>query len=772
MMGITLLKGLLQQNALLFKGILKISAGASFIILVIILLKKIIKDGFSPQWHYFVWLLVLIKLLLPFSITSSLSINNLLVDLPQSSVQPEPVNRIEQRFIPVQDSILPESEPIPKNPISPSQAWPGAEEARNWPHGIQPTYWELLGVLWLAGMLLVCCSGFYSYGKIRRNVESEGSDLAPWVQREFKSLLQEEGIMQRVRLQGVNSFYQPFVMGILRPRIILPTEIVNGLEEPQLRAILRHELQHIKWQDHSIRILMLLAQGLHWFNPLVWLAFHHMIRDCESACDARVIRKYSQEERREYAATLLKMASLKQQKVGLRGLAFGESNFRKRVMDVVKFKRYSMIARAASVMLVIVLGVTLLTEAKEPKTLKDVEPIIKPGIEQTFDQAVGEAVEGILEKILAEGQLSSDPYNYINEHQAVDDLVELGYAALDYMLGSFEKANEDGLREYVMAIACAKIIGVYDEERGIGINSGREWFYKYKEVIKPEEQFSLVDADRDLFLGEEIRDQIIYPNSIDTKDLEEVVSYYILARNRLRYYHLGEKAIEAHKIHRIEEKGNQVTLYMEVAFSWYGFENGYFTPVSGSGLTPVVMVLQQNEGHYEVVDYQEPMDGSMWGTSIRQLFPDDIAAIILANNKERIGELMEIQRMKARDYLQEIGRPDTEIKDFVDKDRDDQEKNRAIALVTNIRTFFPNWEGTTEILLGTGGKHPGAAIRALLETRCFEVEEGVYEVLLTKTWQAEINGTQPISYWRYRVTGGRMELIEEENNDDSIKIIK
>ncbi len=776
-MGVNLIKGLLHQNGIHFKLIVALSAGASLMVVVILLLKKAVGNRLSPQWHYGVWLLLLIKLLLPFSISSSLSMNNLLVHIKpvhgpvlQQVESASPDNPFDING----DTDALESQPLEiiekdqQNPIS------VPVETQNWPHRIKITNWEVGGGLWLIGMLSILFFYLYSYSKILRDIKTVGRPLEDWIQQEFLLLLKEKRPIQKVNLQGVQGFSQPFVIGIFHPTIILPLEAIQNLEASQLRAILRHEIEHIKWQDHGIRVLMLIAQAIHWFNPLIWFSFDRMIKDCESACDARVIKEYDEEMRREYAATLLLMAELQRSQIGSGVPAFGESNFRKRVIDVLRYKKYSIITTFVAVILIVLLGITLLTEPKEPLAATDREQ--KQGdkliSEETVDQALANEIENKLETILAGGdQLSSNPYAYISNSQAFEELVKLGEPALQYMVQSFKEVNEDSLREYIMAAACAKIMGIYDEKEGIAISSGREWFYKYVGVIDKGHQFHKIDADADLFPEQGEGKEVILPDGIDRGNIEEVVTNYLLARKRRSYYQ-GEKAIEAHKIHRIEEKEDYITLYMEVSFAWYGFENGYFTPVSGSGAIPTVMVLKESGDGYQVIDYQEAMDGGMWLESIKQMFPSDIAEMILGDDANTAEELRQLQQEKAAEYLTEINRSEAKIKERVDKYRDNKEKRRAITLVTNVQGDFPDWEGTKEILVRTGGKHPGAKVRVLLETSCTEGNDGTYEVLLQKTWDISINGIQPISYWKYKVTEDRMELVDSENNDGSVAAIE
>ena len=93
-------------------------------------------------------------------------------------------------------------------------------------------------------------------------------------------------------------------------------------------------------------------------------------------------------------------------------------------------------------------------------------------------------------------------------------------------------------------------------------------------------------------------------------------------------------------------------------------------------------------------------------------------------------------------------------------------------MVILMRKDFPDWEGSREILVNVGGKPPGLAVRVLLETTAEKINKDVYVVKLTKVWDIEIGGKQPVSTWTYKVSGDKVELIGYEDNDDMVEIIK
>ncbi|MHA5218766.1 M56 family metallopeptidase [Dysosmobacter sp. Phy] len=126
----------------------------------------------------------------------------------------------------------------------------------------------------------------------------------------------------------------PFVLGLFRPKIYLP----SALPEGERGYILLHERNHIRRLDHAVKLLAFLALCIHWFNPLVWLMFVLLGRDMEMSCDEAVMRKLGEAVRADYSASLLRLATGRKIIAGA-PLAFGEGDTRDRVVNVLKWKR-------------------------------------------------------------------------------------------------------------------------------------------------------------------------------------------------------------------------------------------------------------------------------------------------------------------------------------------------------------------------------------------------------------------------------------------------
>lgn len=147
----------------------------------------------------------------------------------------------------------------------------------------------------------------------------------------------------------------PFVIGVFKPKIYLPSQI----KESELEYVVLHEKTHIKRLDHVIKIVAFLVLCVHWFNPLVWLAFFLFGKDMEMSCDESVIKKLGYEIKKEYSNSLLSFATGKRV-ISATPLAFGEGDTKGRIKNLLSYKKPGFWVTAVLVLAVIILGVSLL----------------------------------------------------------------------------------------------------------------------------------------------------------------------------------------------------------------------------------------------------------------------------------------------------------------------------------------------------------------------------------------------------------------------------
>jgi len=198
---------------------------------------------------------------------------------------------------------------------------------------------DLIRDVWLVGTLL----GLAAYGFLYRRQAAYVKGCKPLygLQDEVQGLLRDLGIKRRVHLVQADRDTSPYVFGIFKARLVLPPEFENQLSSKDRLHVYRHEIMHVSHFDLLIKNLFALVVIFQWFNPLVWIGYGLFNRDIEMACDYRVIRAMTAQERASYGYTLLDYACYQQAN---RGLIFSQAFINKKLIKrriemVVKYKR-------------------------------------------------------------------------------------------------------------------------------------------------------------------------------------------------------------------------------------------------------------------------------------------------------------------------------------------------------------------------------------------------------------------------------------------------
>ena len=283
-----------------FLNVFNRSISASWMILAIVCLRLLFRKA-PKAWRCVLWGLVGVRLFLPFSLESVLSL------VPSREALPPEVVLSTKPMVNTGVQALDNA----VNPVF-SAAYTTAEIAIN-SNPLQR--WTFVsGNVWRIGMVLFGVYALFSYVRLKYRMR--------------EAVLYEGNVYQSERAAS------PFVLGILRPRIYIP----YGLGEVELRCVLAHERAHIAGRDYIWKPAGFIALVVHWFNPLVWMAYLLFCRDIEFACDERVIREFGHKGKREYSEALLR-CSMPRHEISFCPLAFGENSVKSRIRNVVNYKK-------------------------------------------------------------------------------------------------------------------------------------------------------------------------------------------------------------------------------------------------------------------------------------------------------------------------------------------------------------------------------------------------------------------------------------------------
>jgi beta-lactamase regulating signal transducer with metallopeptidase domain len=343
-----------------FRTVLNMSVTAAAVIAVLGLVRLPLKRA-PKVITYGLWFVALFRLLCPVSFESAVS----LFSLRRAPTMEFITNTADFPGIhPGQAALTPGSgAPVVPGPgAAPAAA--GASDA-----GAALTLLNVLAFVWAAVAAGLIIYGIVSYILLKRRIGTATCAGG----RVFES----------------DRIAAPFVCGMLRPRIFLPV----SLRESERAYITEHEKTHIRRRDYVIKPLWFLAVCLHWFNPLVWLAFLLMGRDMEMSCDEAVLRKMGEGVKADYSSSLLAFSSPRAL-FSASPLAFGESNILSRVKNVLSFKRPVVWVVIVAVAAAVTLTVALAANPKTAAAAAPADPVKTSAAPPTEVSAVSSADSG------------------------------------------------------------------------------------------------------------------------------------------------------------------------------------------------------------------------------------------------------------------------------------------------------------------------------------------------------------------------------------------
>lgn len=310
-----------------FLKLVNLSISASWLILAVLVLRVVLKK--APKWVMpLLWGVVALRLVCLFSIESALSLIPSAETIPSEIVTEtrEPVLYEQATLDIVTNPTLPSAAEVPVG-VSRQQA---------------QVDFNIYSILWLAGMAALLVHALVSAGKLKRKLAT--------------------AILLRDNIYESEFVDSPFVFGVVKPNIYLPMH----MDEGTAAYVIAHERAHLARRDHWWKVLGYLVLALHWFNPLVWVAYILFCRDIELACDEKVVRGLDGAARADYSQALLSCAAPKRA-VAACPLAFGEGNIKTRVKSALHYKKPAFWVAAAAVLAVVIMAVCFLTNPRSER---------------------------------------------------------------------------------------------------------------------------------------------------------------------------------------------------------------------------------------------------------------------------------------------------------------------------------------------------------------------------------------------------------------------
>ncbi len=323
-----------------FEWLLRTTVQAAVLVCMILLIQLLLRDRLGARLRYCLWLLLLIRLVMPWAPESRLSVFNLFGVLPAGAPT----------------IAMPASAAAPDAAPPANQGWCDIFVT------MLPVIW-LAGAVALAGYLLV--TNLLFWRRIRRADELASEPI--------RDLLEDCKRQMRLRrpltIAVTDAVNSPSLFGCIRPRLLLPAGMVQTLGSEQLRHIFLHELAHLRHMDILASNLVSLLQILHWFNPMLWVAFYRMRTDRELACDELVLSKAAPDESKKYGRTIISLA----EKFGRAAylpvsvqIMENKNQLKRRITMIARFRKLSLRWSLAALGIVVLVAGVALTNATNP----------------------------------------------------------------------------------------------------------------------------------------------------------------------------------------------------------------------------------------------------------------------------------------------------------------------------------------------------------------------------------------------------------------------
>lgn len=341
----------------LFSQILNMSLTGSVVILLVMLARLTMKRS-AKIFSYALWSVVLFRLLCPVAFTAPISVLEALQpEVKEASDATSIVYYLPAQLAQGREFTFVPAENQPGNPL---------EQEDSVSHS-ELDIMKAASCIWITGVVAMLLYSAVQYVRLRRKLVG--------------------AVVYRGNVYLADYINTPFVMGILSPKIYLPSNVPTK----ERRFIIAHERHHIRRFDHIIKLLAYFALCIHWFNPLVWAAFILAGKDMEMSCDEAVVKRMGSQIRADYSASLLRLATHKKIIAGI-PLAFGEGDTKGRVMNMAKWKKPKV---WVSVVCFALCAAVLVACAVNPAAEESTEPeeYFQHRIQQYFDASPADSAE-------------------------------------------------------------------------------------------------------------------------------------------------------------------------------------------------------------------------------------------------------------------------------------------------------------------------------------------------------------------------------------------
>lgn len=365
----------------IFKQIFYLGASASILILLILLIKKIFNKALSPKWHYYIWILLFIRLIIPFYPQSSISIYNLFSPLAEEiNLSSSSISSIFSGNSSVYSSLKETSSAKTdlylsndQNLLSSNENGMDSESSNSTTLDTSETYTEnkydliinLVAFAWLIGIILLSLYTIYTNVifavKVHKKYKPFPDERINHILEKCKNIM---NIYHPIPLVSSKEIISPALYSLFHSKLLVSEVYMLKLNDNEVKHIFLHELSHYKRKDIIINYIASVLKIIYFFNPLIWYALYKMQEDCEISCDAEALKYLHKSEHYNYGNTLIKLLKIFSSSKFIAitaGISKNKSSYKRRIKMISNYKKNTWIGTALAVILIFSIGLLSLT---------------------------------------------------------------------------------------------------------------------------------------------------------------------------------------------------------------------------------------------------------------------------------------------------------------------------------------------------------------------------------------------------------------------------
>ena len=340
------------------KTLFLMSLQGTFLVIFILLIKLILRERLNIKFHYYIWFLLIIKLIIPYGPESNFSIFNIFNSVVNiRAAGAEHIFKINKNNFNI--SGVKQVEPIKNTGITEKSK--NTINSNSIPEPDKKIDYEFIFIcIWILGIVIMSIFVLCGIIKIRLIKKSSTYQQSSNINKILDDCLDIMAIKEKVNLVYTYKINNPCIYGFIKPSIFIPMKILESISEDEFKYVLLHELSHFKRKDTLVNWILIILNIVYWYNPVIWYGFYKMRQDCEVACDNCAIKYLEYGENIKYGSAIIKLIQLTNESqilIGTTSIVSSKSEIKKRIIMISKYEKVSWKGILFGVIVIIAVGI-------------------------------------------------------------------------------------------------------------------------------------------------------------------------------------------------------------------------------------------------------------------------------------------------------------------------------------------------------------------------------------------------------------------------------